>query len=215
MRRLPVYLVLDVSGSMSGEPIESVKNAVDGLVSALRQDPQSLETVFLSVITFSDDAEQLIPLTELPAFQTPSLVQGGGTFFGKALSLLAQRIQAEVVKSTREQKGDWRPMVVFMTDGQASDSDNEVQAGLQEFKSTKTGLVIACGAGGSADVDFLKKFTETVVTLDTTDPRSIAAFFKWVSDSIGVGSQRIEQGQAEVTKINDLPPPPPEVKVVV
>ena len=30
MRRLPVYLLLDTSGSMYGEPIEAVKNGVVG-----------------------------------------------------------------------------------------------------------------------------------------------------------------------------------------
>ena len=33
MRRLPVYLLVDTSGSMSGEPIEAVKNGVQVLVS--------------------------------------------------------------------------------------------------------------------------------------------------------------------------------------
>lgn len=33
MRRLPVYLVLDTSGSMYGEPIEAVKNGVQTLIS--------------------------------------------------------------------------------------------------------------------------------------------------------------------------------------
>ena len=37
MRRLPVYLLLDCSGSMYGEPIEAVKNGVQVLVS-LRYD---------------------------------------------------------------------------------------------------------------------------------------------------------------------------------
>ena len=31
MRRLPVYLLVDVSGSMHGEPIESVKNGLQML----------------------------------------------------------------------------------------------------------------------------------------------------------------------------------------
>jgi len=31
VRRLPVYLVLDTSGSMSGEPIEAVKNGLQVL----------------------------------------------------------------------------------------------------------------------------------------------------------------------------------------
>ena len=52
MRKLPVYLLLDCSGSMFGEPIEAVKNGVQVLVSTLRQDPYALETAHLGIITF-------------------------------------------------------------------------------------------------------------------------------------------------------------------
>ena len=64
MRKLPVYLLLDTSGSMFGEPIEAVKNGVQTLVAALRQDPYALETAYLSVITFDNGARQVVPLTD-------------------------------------------------------------------------------------------------------------------------------------------------------
>ena len=54
MRRLPIYLVLDVSGSMRGEPIEAVRLGVQSLVQTLIQDPYALETAYLSLITFND-----------------------------------------------------------------------------------------------------------------------------------------------------------------
>ena len=69
MRRLPVYLLLDTSGSMFGEPIEAVKNGMQVLVSTLRSDPYALETAYLSIITFNSSAQQVTPLTELSAFQ--------------------------------------------------------------------------------------------------------------------------------------------------
>src|SRR4028119_2286837 len=52
MRRLPVYLVLDCSGSMTGEPMEAVRQGMKTLLGELKSDPQALETVYLSVITF-------------------------------------------------------------------------------------------------------------------------------------------------------------------
>ncbi|MEF8720500.1 MAG: VWA domain-containing protein, partial [Candidatus Accumulibacter necessarius] len=85
MRRLPVYLLLDTSGSMSGEPIEAVKNGVQILVSTLRQDPYALETAFLSIITFDSAAKQVVPLTELATFQTPPISASGSTELGAAL----------------------------------------------------------------------------------------------------------------------------------
>jgi uncharacterized protein YegL len=52
LRRLPVYLLLDTSGSMRGEPIQSVNVGLHAMLQALRQDPYALESVHLSVITF-------------------------------------------------------------------------------------------------------------------------------------------------------------------
>ena len=106
MRRLPVYLLIDTSGSMSGEPIEAVKNGLQTMQSALRKDPHALEQAFISLITFDTKANQVMPLTEVARFQAPPLSAGGGTSLGAALSLLAQCAEKEVAKGTAEQKGD-------------------------------------------------------------------------------------------------------------
>ncbi len=212
MRRLPVYLMLDTSGSMTGEPIEAVKNGVQVLISTLRQDPYALETAYISVITFDSTAQQITPLTDLSSFQVPEIRASGGTSLGAGLSLLAQCIDREVSKSTAEVKGDWKPLVFIMTDGMPTDS---WQSGLSEFKNRKAGMVVACGAGSGADTAVLKQITDVVVSLDTADSATIKAFFKWVSASISTGSQKVESGGKEVAGLNELPPPPPEVNIVV
>jgi uncharacterized protein YegL len=212
MRRLPVYLLLDTSGSMSGEPIEAVKNGVQILVSTLRQDPYALETAYLSVITFDSSARQVAPLAELAAFQPPALSASGTTALGEALGLLAERVEAEVARTTADAKGDWKPLVFLMTDGAPTD---DWQAGLAKLKQVRTGVIVACAAGQGADTAILKQITEVVVALDTADANTIKAFFKWVSASVSTGSQKVDQGQKEVTGLGDLPPPPPEVNVVL
>lgn len=212
MRRLPVYLLLDTSGSMSGEPIEAVKNGVQILVSTLRQDPYALETAYLSVITFDNEARQLVPLTELPAFQAPNIAATGTTAFGGALTLLAERIDAEVAKTTADVKGDWKPLVFIMTDGVPSD---DWARGAERLRQSRTGVVIACAAGPHANSAILKQITEVVVSLDTADASTIKAFFKWVSASVSTGSQKVDQGHKEVLGLSDLPLPPPEVNVVL
>jgi uncharacterized protein YegL len=212
MRRLPVYLLLDTSGSMYGEPIEAVKNGVQTLISTLRSDPYALETAYISIITFNSTAQQITPLTELAAFQQPAIDASGCTVLGGALSLLAQKVDSEVTKTTAEQKGDWRPLVFIMTDGAPTDDLNK---GLADFKQRKFGMVVACAAGQGASTDTLKQITENVVQLDTADSATIKAFFKWVSASISTSSKSIEDTGSEATTMSELPPPPPEVNIVV
>jgi uncharacterized protein YegL len=212
MRRLPVYLLLDTSGSMSGEPIEAVKVGMENLVRALRRDPYALETAFLSVITFDSSAKQVCPLTELATFQEPKIVASGATELGAALTLLSQKISSEVITTTADVKGDWKPLIFIMTDGEPTD---DVQKGIKELKKVKTGVIVACAVGSGANTSVLKQITEIVVQLDTADSSTIQAFFKWVSASISTGSQKVDSGQKEVVGLDDLPPPSPEVNVVV
>ncbi len=98
-----------------------------------------------------------------------------------------------------------------MTDGSPTD---DFQKGLARFKKEKWGAVVACGVD-SADVSLLQQIAgEAVVTLSTADAKALEAFFKWVTASISTSSKSVQTGK-EVEGLNQLPPPPPEIQVVV
>lgn len=210
MRRLPVYLALDNSGSMYGEPIIAAKNGVQALISTLRSDPYALETAYISLITFNSSAQQVVPLTELASFQMPEIKAEGCTALGEALELISEKIDTEVTKTTEEVKGDWRPLVFILSDGEPTD---DIRHGVEEFKKRKCGTVVACAAGQLANTDTMKRITENVVKLETVDSTTIKSFFKWVSTTISTSSKAIEEVGPAAT-IGTLPPPPPEVNIV-
>lgn len=210
-RRLPVFLLLDTSGSMRGEPIQAVNNGLQVLVSALRQDPYALESVHMSLITFDIEANELFPLTPLDQVQVPEITvpQAGATFLGAALELLVDRVDRDVIRTTDDMKGDWRPLLFIMTDGSPSDLQAYRDA-IPKIKHRNFGNVVACAAGPKAKCEMLKELTDNVVCMDTMDSAGLSQFFKWVSASVAAGSS-----SAGVTAPTTLPPPPPEVHVVI
>jgi len=207
-RRLPVYIVLDCSGSMSGEPIEAVRNGMRTLVAELKGDPQALETVYLSVITFDSSARQVVPLTEIGLFQEPMLDANGGTDLGGALTILSGCIDTEVHKSSATDKGDWKPLVFLMTDGFPGPG---WEGPADAIKAKRFGTIIACAAGPGADTTCLKRITEVVITLTDLQPDSMKQFFKWVSSSVRTTSSGITKDP--LAPVN-LPPPPGVIQII-
>ena len=210
MRRLPVYLLIDTSGSMKGEPIASVRVGLETLLSSLRGDPFALESVHLSIITFDRVTTCLLPLTALEDVQLPEITvpDAGPTHTGAALKLLCECVDRDVRRTTATVKGDWKPLLFLMTDGKPSDIQAYNEA-IPEVKKRNFATIVACAAVMQAKTEPLKRLTDTVCSLDTLDQAAFTQFFQWVSASIGIGNRSMG-----ATDDITLPPVPEEVNFV-
>lgn len=188
-RRLPVYLVLDCSGSMSGEPVEAVQMALQTLVSDLLDDSQAIETIWLSVIIFNNKAEQIVPLTEIDSFQPPSLSAGGTTSLGEAINLLLKCLDNDTRASSENSKGDYEPLVFLMTDGMPTDNWENAA---EKLKQRRLGNIIGCAAGPEAEEDILKRIANSVIRLQDVSPGTLGAFMTWVSASISMAFSSVQ-----------------------
>lgn len=210
MRRLPVYFLLDTSGSMRGEPIQALNNALSGMIDSLRSDPQASETLWISIITFNSTVTELIPLTELPSFQLLEIADPiGATLTGEALEMLYSKASKDIRKGNANQKGDWKPLLFLITDGQPSDGEKYIKM-IPKIKSLNFGVIVGCAVGRLADDSKLKELTDNVVHLATADTSTLKQFFKWVSDTIEQGNKSMG-----TTDSVALPPPPQEVVQVL
>jgi len=187
-RRLPVYILLDSSGSMAGEPIIAMETGLQTLLGDLTNDPQAMDTVWLSVITFDSTAEQIVPLMDINEFQAPHLTASGSTALGEAFELLTEQIDEEVRKTTDAQKGDWKPIVFVFTDGEPNDGWEEA---VDEFRDRGLATVVACGAGSEVKEDALRHVGDKVVLLKDTHLGTLGKFMDWVTQCITATSKSV------------------------
>jgi len=196
---------------MRGEPIAALNNGFNGLISMLRSDPQAMDSLHISVVTFDREVNNLIPLVDLASFHPVEIKcpDSGPTHTGQALEMIYDLVNKDLIKGSSERKGDWKPLLFVFTDGKPSDLQKYREM-MPKIKSLDFGVIVGCAAGPKAEISFLQELTSNVVKLDTTDASTLTTFFQWVSSSIEMGSR--SQGTGESMT---LPPPPSELNIIV
>ena len=194
MRRLPIYFVLDCSESMVGERLQEMEQGISAIVHSLRTDPHALETVFISVVAFAGIAKTITPMVDVISYYPAKLPLGGGTSLGAALEELMGNIDKHVIKTTHDQKGDWKPIVYLFTDGRPT--DNFAQA-IKRWHAdyAKKVTLIAVGMGKQVDYSVLHQLTENVLLYEQTKDNDFKEFIRWVTASIAAQSKSVGEGQ--------------------
>jgi len=207
MRRLPIYFLIDVSESMVGEPIEQVQDGMATIVKELRTDPYALETAWVSVIVFAGQPKTIAPLQEVTSFYPPKFPIGSGTSLCSGLGHLMYELKKNIIQTTTEQKGDWKPIVFLFTDGVPTDSPNDLQAVITEWKQRwqRSANMVAVSFGKNTNANILGQLTENVLYFDNSDANAYKQFFKWITASIKTSSLSVENNSTgfELARLND------------
>ena len=211
MRRLPVYLLIDTSGSMKGAPIEAVNKGLIVLVKALQDNPDMVEKAYLSIFSFDRDVKEVLPLTEvdgldeIPALVTPEF---SPTHMGRALEALIEKVNnGGVIRNTKDVAGDYKPLLFVITDGKPSDLE-QYKKMTQKIKECKFAIIVACAAGPKAKTEPLKLLTENVCVLANMDEKSFADFFICVSQSIPTNEWDFDPDTELPPDVSTLKPDP-------
>ncbi len=185
IRRLPIYILVDCSQSLAGNAIIAMREGICMIQLLLMADRQARETVYISVIYYSNYVNQtrLVPIDE---FILPTLVAGStsGRSLGSALYVLVESIQQDLVLNTPTHHGDYRPLVFLLTDGAPTDNYQDAIEKLQLLRGSQKPTIIALGCGDAVNKTMLRELTENVFLMHTANPENIKGFFRWMSGSI-------------------------------
>ena len=191
-RRLPIYFLIDVSRSMGGDKMAAVNEGLQGIINKLRKDPVALETGYVSIITFSTEARQVVPLTSVIDIQLPVIKALGWTNLEVGLSQLLNCMDKEIVPNNieLEQKGDYKPIVVIFSDGGQSRGEwhniiDRVHARFARCQNVTA--FVATGGQYRSYFDELKEIvgpTGNAVALNDFDATSFARVIDIVTQSV-------------------------------
>jgi uncharacterized protein YegL len=203
-RRILVYLLLDVSGSMCGAALTAVQEGVEFLGRELRKTPEAVELAHLGVITFGSQASLVTALTPLMEFQAPKLVCGGGTNMTDALVLVDEQITKDFRPNLGgEVRGDYKPLLFLLTDGAPNNLKSAVSAA-QKLKNRPSGATIgtflALGCGPHANRDNLEQIAPTVGMMADMSAENLRQFFVWLTASVQIAARRASQASADVVE---------------
>lgn len=204
-RAFPLFLVVDTSASMSGEPIERLSVSIKNLLDALLQTTSAGVVPLVSIVSFGSEAREIIPLSPLTADTLRFALQpSGATALGSALHLVASRL----ADGSQFPRRHLRPMVMIFTDGLPTD---DWQSGLNALNATTLGRnarKICVAFGDLQDLSVLKAIAaESVISVpDITNIQGLSSFFTWVSSSVrGVSDSETGAAQIDLPPMTDIP----------
>jgi len=193
-RPLPVFILADVSGSMEGEKIQVLNNALREMITSLSKIDDVRGVFQVGIITFGEVVKIHQPLANVDTIVLNEMTAKGKTPMGEAFELVSKIIEDKKEVSSRA----YAPTMVLVSDGQPTDFKGNPKATVDEYLEWEAlkqlhnpqGRVSKClrlamGIGSDADISMLKAFVNNpnVPIIQSKDAVGISDFFKWVTMS--------------------------------
>ncbi|MGY2894330.1 vWA domain-containing protein [Deinococcus sp. UYEF24] len=184
--RCPVLLLLDNSGSMSGEKIRQLNEGLQEFQRDLANDELAAKRCEIAVVSFGP-VREVMDFTSAEHFQAPALKAEGATPLGEAvthgLEMLRQR--KEIIRQNGI--GLYRPWVFLITDGGPTDAWQQAAASVQQGEASKSFAFFSVGVAG-ADMGMLTQLNPARAPLSLSGVK-FRELFQWLSASLKSVSQ--------------------------
>ncbi len=180
--RCPCMLVLDISGSMTGEPINALNAGVQAFIKALQDDEMACFSVELGVISAGGLVREELPFTTACNVQGfRSLFATGTTPLGEAVDLALRRLEERKAEYKRQGIAYYQPWMVIISDGSPTDSWQQAAQKSMAMSKAKRLVALPVGVEG-ADISILGQFSHRGA--QTLSGLKFRELFEWLSASM-------------------------------
>ena len=177
---LACVLLLDTSGSMTGDPIDSLNKAINDFRKKTAMDESAQKRVDIAVIEFNSTARVVQDFTPLPQFQPINLTAGGLTAMGEGINLAIDKVKERNRLYSNMGTPCFKPWIFMITDGAATDDLSTARQRIIEEENKKKLKFWAIGVPGFNPRQ-LMSLTKRCIALDKAEFDTI---FNWLSKSM-------------------------------
>lgn len=178
--RLPICLVLDTSGSMRGQKIDTLNQGVKAFIDTIFENQITRYSSDIAILTFGGAVEKIRDFGDIEKDDIENFSAGGGTPMGEAVLKALEMLEDRKKQYQKNAVSYWQPWLFLISDGAATD-DIEIAAKktCNLIENGKLELYSIPTLPGTPEE--LKKFCGTTIAHVGLDYEE---FFKWLSQSV-------------------------------
>ena len=180
--RCACVLVLDTSGSMSGDPINQLNSGVHEFISSVQKDDLAKYSVELAVLTAGMTIDEVLPFTTANDIDYNSHLEASGmTPLGGAVEQALRMLEER--KEEYKQVGIpyYQPWLVIISDGAPTDNWAHIAQKAKDLCNERKLVSLAVGVN-NADMSILSEFSNRPAL--KLQGLNFKDFFEWLSASM-------------------------------
>jgi uncharacterized protein YegL len=184
--RCPCVLLLDVSSSMSGEPIKALNEGLKAFQHEVSTDSVAARRVEVAVVTFGTGANVVQDFVTVDQFTAPEIQAGGQTHMGRGIEVALDLIEKRKATYAANGVASYRPWIFLLTDGSPyGEPDAVVTTARERLLAAQRNKKTAFFAVGTETANFSKLETFTVPERPPLKLKGIqfVELFVWLSRS--------------------------------
>jgi len=207
-RPLPVLLLIDNSGSMANEKINTVNVAIREMLAEFANIKNAKGKISIGAISFGNKVRVVQTIDKVENVTFPLFEAAGKTLLGEAIDRAIDMLEDYNQVPNRA----YTPTIILLSDGLPTDCPPEARKAGYEFSAweplkrlhnserLKDCPKLALSIGAGTNYSMLHSFIndEKVPIIKATDISTIIKFFKWVTYSISKRSVSSNPNETEL-----------------
>jgi uncharacterized protein YegL len=194
-----VTLIMDVSASTKGAPINAINDGLNRIFEHVKGDSIATSRCLLNLVTFGGDVNVEFEGSRAHEIEHVQLYAQGRTPMGEAINVSLDLTESQSEMLSEQGIPQYTHLTILLTDGAPTDFTLNAINRIHATESANRVSFFAVGVSG-ADMKFLNTVSSKRNAQQLSET-NMASFFEWISNTLTMVSQQSPDGQLALANI--------------